>query len=226
MFSYATKLKRARRIVAFIALTAAATSVSCNRTDRNGEVTKRMTENQIRSLVVQADQHMREQRAGDALKVYQAAALQGHEYFSKSQQVWLLLSIANAAIRQGDLQEANDTLSNLLAEYRDTGIVLGNPLFHLLVGLSYHGVGENPDAATDNFARALICGGPEIFAGENPIHLERMQKILHPPAETGTWTGYKGCSRDLLNGATGYLRELLAKKIGTPQPYAREELLK
>ncbi len=46
-----------------------------------------------------------------------------------------------------------------------------------------------------------------------------MKKILKPPAELGTWTGYTGSSRDLLNGATGHLRELLTEKLGQAPPY-------
>lgn len=167
-----------------------------------------------------ADEHMRAMRYADALAAYQAAWVQLQDQLDEKQQVWLLLSIANAAVRLGDFEEAFEALLVLPEHYADSGIVVGNPLFHLLVGLSFHGLKEDPDGETDNFARALICGGPGIFFGENPSHLERMKKLLRPPAELGTWTGYEGCSRDLLNQATGYLLELITEKIGAAPPYA------
>jgi hypothetical protein len=170
-------------------------------------------------MIETGDQLMRDDRPGDALAAYQTAWEQSQEELDERQQVWLLLSIANAAIRFGDFDEAFEALLVLPEHYASSGIVVGNPLFHLFVGLSFHGLDEDPDAETDNFARALICGGPEIFTGEDPSHLKRMQEILRPPAELGTWTGYTGCSRNLLNQATGYLRELLIKRIGSAPPY-------
>jgi hypothetical protein len=99
----------------------------------------------------------------------------------------------------------------------------GNPLFHLFAGLAYHGLGESADKIEDHLARALICGGPATFAGEDPQHLARMCSLLKPPSELGTWDGYEGCSRELLNGATGYLAELLTKRLGAPPPYHYED---
>lgn len=169
-----------------------------------------------------ADNLMRENRPEDAFTAYQVvwSELQRRQRkLSVKQQVWLLLSIANAAVRCGDFEEAAEVLAALPEGFSDSEIVEGNPLFHLLVGLSLHGLDEDPETEADNFARALICGGPEIFAGEDPGHLQRTMEVLLPPAETETWEGYVGCSRDLLNDATGYLRELLTIKYGSPPPY-------
>ena len=174
------------------------------------------------NLIQHADELMRSEKPAEALKIYQSAWEQSRTDLNKKQQVWLLLSIANAAIRKGDHTEALNALAALQERYADTGIVVGNPLFHLLAGFSLHGLNENPEGQTDNFARALICGGPEIFAGENPIHLVKMKKILKPPAELGTWTGYTGSSLHLLNGASGYLRDLLIEKLGQTPPYKYE----
>ncbi|MBB6049509.1 tetratricopeptide repeat protein [Armatimonas rosea] len=166
-----------------------------------------------------ADEHMVKGRATEALAAYQEAWSHMAGQLDVIQQVWLLLSIANSAIRAGDFEEAFDALSALLEDYSTSGVVIGNPLFHLLVGLCCHGLQEDPDAEVDNFARALICGGQEMFVQEDPKHLHKIKTVLEPPAETGTWDGYNGCSRDLLNGATGYLRKMLTEKIGTPPPY-------
>ncbi len=167
-----------------------------------------------------ADNLMRENRFDDALQAYQAAWSKLQRQLDTKQQVWLLLSIANAALRFGDFEEAFAALSVLPEHYSKSEIVVGNPLFHLLVGLSFHGLNENPEGEADNFARALICGGPEVFVGEAPTHLKRTMEVLLPPADTETWDGYVGCSRDSLNDATGYLRELLTVKFGAPPPYA------
>lgn len=170
-----------------------------------------------------ADEHMNAGRFGDALAAYQSSWSRLQKDLNETQQVWLLLSIANAAVRLADYEEALSALSVLPECYAGSGIVVGNPLFHLLVGLSYHGLNENPDGATDNFARALICGGAEIFSGEDASHLKRLTEVLRPPSELGTWTGYEGCSRDLLNEATGYLCTLLTERIGSPPPYASHD---
>jgi len=195
--------------------------VACENQDVEAAISEQATNNQY--MISKGDEHMRAQRAGEALEAYQAAWTQSRDQLNQSQQVWLLLSIANAAVRYSDYEKAFDALSALPEHYSDTGIVVGNPLFHLLVGLSYHGLGESPEGETDSFARALICGGPEIFAGEDPSHLEQIQSILEPPAELGTWKNYEGCSRDLLNGATGFLHDLLTEKIGAPPPYVYDD---
>ncbi len=166
-----------------------------------------------------ADTHMRNGRHREALTAYQEAWAKLAGGLDSVQQIWLLLSIANSAVRCSDFDEAFEALAGLSEHFADSGVVVGNPLFHLLVGLAYYGLNEDRDAQTDNFARALICGGQEIFAMEDPKHLRQIKKILQPPAETGSWDGYQGCSRDLLNGATGYLRDLLSQKFGNPPPY-------
>lgn len=166
-----------------------------------------------------ADQHMRDNNPEAALKAYQDAWPKVVRQLNEKQRVWLLLSLANAAVRCGNFEEAFEALAALPEGFSDSEIVLGNPLFHLLVGLAFHGLEENPEEEIENFSRALICGGPEIFAGEAPIHLQQTLQVLEPPAETATWEGYTGCSRDLLNDATGYLRELLTAKFGSAPPY-------
>ena len=212
-------MQRVRPILVSIALCVSLTAVSCDDTNEDAPPEESSTKTGNPSMIDKADEHMRAQQPAEALKAYQDAWTQSREELDQSQQVWLLLSIANAAIRHRDFEEAFDALSALSEGYADTGIVVGNPLFHLLVGLTYHGLDENPDGETDNFARALICGGPEIFSGEHPAHRERIKEILRPPAELGTWDGYEGSSRDLLNGATGYLHHMLTERIGAPPPY-------
>ncbi|SFM71305.1 tetratricopeptide repeat protein [Marinobacter zhejiangensis] len=183
-----------------------------------------MDNQELNRLIAEGDNSMFSGNPGDALNAYQQAWSHSRELQpDRVKRVWLLLAIANAAIQHGDFDEAFDALAGLQQGFADTGVVAGNPLFHLFVGLTFNGLGENPQGETDNFARALICGGPEIFAGEDPIFLERMKEILRPPEELGTWDGYEGASRDLLNGATGYLSHKLTEKIGSPPPYRYED---
>ena len=79
-------------------------------------------------MITQADDLMRAHKPGDAFLVYQNAWDELRSDLDKTQQVWLLLSIANAAIRHGDHEEALAALSALLEQYADTGIVAGNPM--------------------------------------------------------------------------------------------------
>ncbi len=143
------------------------------------------------------------------------------------QQVWLLLSIAHASLRAGDFEEAFEACAAAQKHFaRSSGIVAGNPLFHLFAGLAAHALGEAA-TAEDNLARALICGGTALFNDEAPQHLERLRSILKAPAELGTWDGYEGCSRDQLNsvlefvdGADGALARLITQRLGHAPPYA------
>ena len=163
---------------------------------------------------------MRQGQPDVALEKYQEAwSLSRAEPMTAGDRVWVLISIANAAVRTGEFDEAFDALAGAHTLAKEAGNVVGNPMFHLLVGLAYAGLGESSEAMVDNFARALICGGPAMFAGEDPQRLEAMQRILNPPAELGSWEGYEGCSRDQMNGVTGYLRELLTVRLGSPPPW-------
>lgn len=166
-----------------------------------------------------ADARMRRGEHHEAQRAY-------HEIWPRSKQlaperrVWLLFAIANAAVRAGDFEDALAACEGAFEGFaKPTKIVVGNPLFHLLHGLAAYELGEPPERTDDAFARTMICGGPAMFTGEDPRHLARMLEILEPPAELGTWDGYTGCSRDRMNGATGYLAELLAQRLGEPPPY-------
>lgn len=140
--------------------------------------------------------------------------------------VWLMLAIAHASLRSGDFEEAFDVCAAAQEHFaRPSGIVAGNPLFHLFAGLAADGLGEAA-IADDNLARALICGGPAIFTEEDPRHLARTRARLRPPAELGTWDGYAGCSLGQLDsvlgfvdGAEGALAQLLLRRLGRLPPY-------
>ena len=181
-----------------------------------------MSKAELVAKIEEGDAFMRSGCPRDAQRAYLEAWPLSRDGLDRVGRVWLLLSIANASLRAEDYDEAFDACAGALNGFADTKVVVGNPLFHLVAGLAYAGLGEDPNATTDHLARALICGGPAIFSSEDPRHLERMQAKLKPPAELGTWVGYEGCSRDLLNGASGYLAELLEARLGKPPPYLYE----
>lgn len=217
-------------ILLLVVITAMYLTKSVKKNDSNIEVSKTETRvttsissDSLEVLLQVADNFMREEKPSAALKSYQEIWDLNKSKINEKQQIWLILSIANSAIRCEKYEEAFGALSALLEGYSKSGIIVGNPLYHLFVGLTYEGLNESPDLQTDNFARALICGGPEIFNSENPKYLKEMLQILRPPAELGTWEGYKGCSRDLLNGATGYLASMIEERIGEPLPYQYED---
>lgn len=165
----------------------------------------------IAEVLEMAERSMREKEYASALSLFQDAWALSGENLETNERVWLLLAVATAAVRLGDHEEAYEAIYGLHSGFADTGIVVGNPYFHLVAGLAFHGLGDDK-SEDDNFARALICGGQAIFNGEDPRFLERTKQLLKPPAELGTWEGYEGCSSDLLNGATGYVREVIREK--------------
>lgn len=161
------------------------------------------------------DDFMRAGKPDDAFAEYSATWPLARQSLDEKALVWVLFSIANAALRAGDFEEALSALAGAYNGLNEkTGIVLGNPLFHLLVGLARAGLEPESDGSRDDFARALIGGGPEMFSGEDPRHLSNLFQVMEPPAETGTWVGYQGATRDLLSGATGYLREMIEQRLG------------
>jgi hypothetical protein len=164
-----------------------------------------------------ADECMVTNKPGDALKLYKEAWEQA-EAQEDEDKVWILLSTSNAAIRCNQVNESKQALEKAFA-FVGTGIVLGNPLFHLLLGLTYHLLDENPTAKEENFARAIICGGSKIFNGEEEHHVKQLKKTLEFPNVTDTWETYEGCSLDTLNGATGYIARLIESRMGKPLPY-------
>lgn len=176
----------------------------------------------VEGLLAEGDASMRAGRFAEAQRAYREAWSRSKGVLEPSARVWILFAVAHSALVVGDFEEAVEACLSAYNTFASTGIVAGNPLFHLLLGLAYAGLGESEERALDHLTRALFCGGPDLFRGEDPRHLERLFGLLQPPSDTGSWEGYEGCSRDLLNGARGYLAELLTEKLGSPPPYTYE----
>lgn len=139
---------------------------------------------------------------------------------------WLLLSGANAQFSAGDFEGCLDTGMTAFDLFKDLGYVVGNPFFHLRIGQASFELDPPADCdpagmTIDNLARALICGGIEIYGHEDEKYLQPVIQVLRPPEGFSSWheaTG-EGCSVEKLNGASGFLAELFATKYGTPPPY-------
>lgn len=139
---------------------------------------------------------------------------------------WLLLSGANAQFCNDEFEGCVDTCVTAFELFKDLGFVVGNPFFHLRLGqasfeLDPSGERDPADMTIDNLARALICGGIEIYNQEDPKYLEPVLQVLRPPQGYTSWqeaTG-EGCSLEKLNTVSGFLAELIATKYGSPPPY-------
>ncbi|MFN7733087.1 MAG: hypothetical protein ACK5OB_14405 [Pirellula sp.] len=139
---------------------------------------------------------------------------------------WLLLSGANAQFCTGDFEGCVDTAVTAFNLFKDLGYVVGNPFFHLRLGQASFELdppgGRDPAEMTlDNLARALICGGIEIYSHEDTKYLEAVLQVLLPPKGFSSWheAAGEGCSVEKLNGVSGFLKDLIATKYGTPPPY-------
>lgn len=139
---------------------------------------------------------------------------------------WLLLSGANAQFCAKDFEGCLDTCVTAFNLFKDLGYVVGNPLFHLRLGqasfeLDPPGERDPADLTIDNLARALICGGIEIYRHEDKKYLEPVVQVLRPPKGFSSWheAAGEGCSIEKLNGASGFLVDLLAAKYGKRPPY-------
>lgn len=171
----------------------------------------------LKAKLERGDELMANNKPEDALRLYKEAwDVAGSE--TEEGKVWILLSTANSAIRCRQASESKDALGKAYA-FVHTGILLGNPIFHLLVGLTHHLRNEDTSAKDENFAKALICGGLDIFKGEDGRHLEKLMKHLDPPEHSASWDEYEGCSLDTMNGATGFLASLIEERLGKPLPY-------
>ena len=144
---------------------------------------------------------------------------------TSSDAFWLLISGANAQFCGGDFEGCLDTCWYAFDLFKDLGYVVGNPFFHLRLGQASFELdppGERDPAETtiDNLARALICGGIEIYRHEDDKYLEPVLQVLLPPQGFSSWheAAGEGCSVDKLNRVSGFLADLITTKYGTPPP--------
>jgi hypothetical protein len=144
---------------------------------------------------------------------------------------WLLVSRMDALYRRGELAQAYDAGARI--ERAFAGHAVGNPFFHLRVGQLLFALdgdaihaGDGRGSCADHLARALICGGIDLFAGEDPKYLGFILPRLKPPKGYASWEatsrrqgGDAAVSRARLDGAPAYLHTELGRKFGDPPPY-------
>jgi hypothetical protein len=179
---------------------------------------------ELETTLKSADEFMVNNKPEEALPLYQKAWSHADDEEEESK-VWILLATANAAVRCNKVVESKEALGKAYS-FVHTGVVVGNPFFHLLVGLTHHLVDVDAVEKDENFGKAIICGGSDIFKGEDEqiqTSLKMLKMRVRPP-EDGSWDAYEGVSLDTLNGATGYLATLIEEKMGRPLPFASEEI--
>ncbi|HEY3805219.1 MAG TPA: hypothetical protein VGL61_21565 [Kofleriaceae bacterium] len=155
-----------------------------------------------------AESAMFDQRFEDAAAHYRRAlALNPKDH--DVDPFWLRMSLGESSFRRDAWRDAMDAYGRAFAEDREAAV--GNPLFHLRVGQCLFQLAwpearleTGPSTAIDNLARALICGGIEMFDDEDAQYLAAIVDILRPPADAPSWQATRGrgaATRDKLDGA-------------------------
>jgi hypothetical protein len=103
-----------------------------------------------------------------------------------------LFTIAWSLAQNGEYDAAIDTCNELLLGYVETqfhkrGLVIGNPLFHLLVAKIYLANGHAERSICNELIRACSTGGVELLAQEPPRLKELLEKNLRPPSPFASW---------------------------------------
>ncbi len=187
-------------------------------------------ENDFRTDIRIADESMAANQLDKAYNYYSDAwetLCEDRPEHKPEEAFWLMMSWANSVFAAQDYEQCYEIMGEAYAIFKDMGLVVGNPFFHLRVGQSAYELAETDEQrfdqsgqAIDNLARALITGGIEIFAGEDDRYLTPVLDVLRPPEGFESWhdaTG-QGCSIDLLDTSTGHLRSVFEKKYGRPLP--------
>ena len=87
---------------------------------------------------------------------------------------WLLSAIGDAYYSQKDFQKALEAFSDALICPGG----LGNPFIHLRLGEIQYDL-QNMDKAKDEFTRAYMGAGEEVFAKEDPKYITWLRQYLH-----------------------------------------------
>lgn len=144
---------------------------------------------------------------------------------------WLLVSRMDALYRRGELAQAYEAATRIHGAF--PGLAVGNPFFHLRVGQLLFALdgdaihaSDGRGTCADNLARALLCGGIDLFEGEDPKYLGFILPKLKPPKGYASWRatsrhegGDAAIARHTLDGAPAYLHAELARKLGAAPPY-------
>jgi tetratricopeptide (TPR) repeat protein len=93
---------------------------------------------------------------------------------------WILGAVGETNFYAGDFAAGRDNLSYAM----QCPNAIGNPFLHLRLGQCQFELGDI-DRAYDELGRALILGGKDLFADEDPKYFAFISSKLEPPA--GGW---------------------------------------
>ena len=129
---------------------------------------------QILELSKLGDFHAEQKDFEKAIEMYQQAFdLVPDPFEAYKASTWLLTVIGESYLFMSDYENARHTLQD--AMYCPEAI--GNPYIHLRLGQAQFELG-NFERSQDEFARAYIMGGKEIFEQENPKYYEYLKTFL------------------------------------------------
>jgi tetratricopeptide (TPR) repeat protein len=123
---------------------------------------------QIKRLCAIGDEHAESQAYADALASYWAAWDLLPEPKTKWEAAtWILVAIGDANFLGADYATGRDNLSNAM----HCPGAIGNPFIHFRLGQCQFELG-NHDGAADEFRRAYMGAGREIFDQHGPKYLQ------------------------------------------------------
>jgi tetratricopeptide (TPR) repeat protein len=134
------------------------------------------THEQVVSLASEGDSLLEAGELSAALNTYlQALELLPEPVHQWEAATWLLTALGDVLFLQGNYLEAQNSLHEAL---HCPGAV-GNPFIHLRLGQINYELQE-PVRAKDEFVRAYMGGGDEVFEGEDPKYKQCIKEILPP----------------------------------------------
>jgi hypothetical protein len=104
--------------------------------------------------------------------------------------LWFLAGIGDAQWSRGDHEGGRDTWRDALL---NGGV--GNAFVHLRRGQTLYELGLMKESANE-LLRALLLGGEELLANEDPKFLEYVTSTAAPPEGFSSWRGWKGVDPD------------------------------
>lgn len=132
---------------------------------------------QIVSLCAKGDEHAEAEEFEKAFYFYRDALMLVPEPVEDWEATtWILSSI-------GELYFAERNMEKCIKAFEDAVRCpggLGNPFIHLRLGQCYFNL-NHLDRSADEFARAYMGAGREIFEKEDPKYLQFLATRLHPP---------------------------------------------
>ena len=137
-------------------------------------------------LCALGDQHAGARDFSAALEAYWSAwELLPDPKESWEAATWVLVAVGDANFLSGNFVAGRDNLSRVM----HCPDAIGNPFIHLRLGQCQFELG-NLDRSADEFMRAYMGAGPEIFGNDDPKYLEFLStraKDIQLPRKKSKW---------------------------------------